>query len=157
MNSWNWCLKKIMNLRGSWILKSWNARTPCIRVDMVGTNHNKFLTNLYFWNSKCNSKNYFYMLIKIFITNLNLLKQKFPIFFCNSSPLLWQKRSRKQIWKKKSEKFLKKNSEKIFFCYFLFQNHEFARNSWNWCLKKIMNLRGSWIVKSWNARTPCIN
>ena len=41
--------------------------------------------------SKYNCKVYFDMLIKIFITNLYLLKQKFPNFFCNSSSLLkWQ-------------------------------------------------------------------
>ena len=51
-------------------------------------------------------------------------------------------KSEKKVWK-----ISEKNFWNLFFCYLLFQNHEFARNSWNWCLKKIMNLRGSWIVK----------
>ena len=53
-------------------------------------------------------------------------------------------KSEKKIWK-----ISKKNFWKFLFATFCFKIMKLMP-------EKIMNLQGSWIVKSWNVRTPCI-
>ena len=57
--------------------------------------------------------------------------------------------------KKNSENFPKKNSE-IFFLLFIVSKSWICEEFMKLMPEKIMNLQGSWIVKSWNAMTPCI-